>query len=211
MRIWSLVLAFILGTVASNLLAQNGAQNAGAGKQSSSQITVAVVDVGHILKNHPTMKSDLESIEAEMKAADEEMTQQRDKILQLMEQLREKYTEGTPEYEREEKRIAEMDTQFRLEIVKKRKEFDKKRAGVLYQIYNDIKSYVKYASEQMGIQVVLRINGTREDLDPSKPDTVQLLMSQEVIHYAPSVDLTDWVLKGLKQRVAQQQGTSTQR
>ncbi|MCR9294934.1 MAG: OmpH family outer membrane protein [bacterium] len=206
MRIWSLVLAFVLGTVAVDLMAQGN-----AAATQSSQISVAVVDVGHILKNHPTMKADLERIEGDMKQADEEMTRQRDSILKLMEQLREKFTEGTPEYEREEKRIAEMDTQFRLEIVKKRKEFDKARATVLYQIYSDIKGLVKYASEQMGIQVVMRVNGTREDLDPAKPDTVQLLMSQEVIHYTPKVDLTDWVLNGLKQRTAQQQSAGTTR
>ncbi len=205
-RIWSLVLAFVLGTVAVDLMAQNNAATT-----QTSQIAIAVVDVGHILKNHPTMKADLEKIEANMKQADEEMTRQRDDILKLMEQLREKFTEGTPEYEREEKRIAEMDTQFRLEIVKKRKEFDKARATVLYKIYTDIKGLVAYASEQMGIQVVMRVNGTREDLDPAKPDTVQLLMSQEVIHYTSKVDLTDWVLNGLKQRTASQQGNTTQR
>lgn len=200
MRIWSLVVAAVVGSFVSQAVAQE------AGK---SQISVAVVDVGHILKNHPTMKGDIERIEGQMKAADTEMTQRRDQILKLMEQLREKYQEGTPEYDREEKRIAEMDTQFRLEIVKKRKEFDKARATVLYKIYSDIKGLVKYASDNMNIQVVLRVNGTRENLDETKPETVQLLMSQEVIHFAKRVDITDWVLNGLKQQTARAAGAAT--
>lgn len=201
MRVWSLIATIIWGSLATAVVAQ-----APAGGQAASQNAIAVVDVGHILKNHPTMKSEIEAIEVRMKTADEQMTQKRDAILKQMEQLREKYTEGTPEYEREEKAIAEQDTTFRLEIVKMRKEFDKARANVLYKVYTDIQGLVKYASEQMGLQLVVRVNGTREDLDTTKPDNVQLIMSQEVLHFAPRVDLTDWILNGLKQRTASAAG-----
>jgi len=165
---------------------------------ASQQIMIAVVDVGYLLKNHPTMKTEIDSIETQMKAADEAMSQKRDAILKQMEQLREKYTEGTPEYEREEKAIAAQDTEFRLELVKKRKEFDFARANVLVKVYNDITNLVKYASDNMGIQVVMRV--TREQMDPQKPETVQMVMSQDVLHYNQRVDLTDWVLKGLQSR-----------
>lgn len=196
MRVWSLIATIILGSFASNVMAQGQAGG------STTQITVAVVDVGHILKNHPTMKSEIEAIETQMKAADEAMSRKRDDILKQMEQLREKFTEGTPEYDAEEKAIAERDTEFRLEIVKMRKEFDKQRANVVYKVYTDVQNLVKYASEQMGTQVVLRVNGTREQLDTTKPDNVQLVMSQEVLHFAPRVDLTDWILQGLNTRTA---------
>ncbi len=198
MRVWTLVATIVLGSFATSVVAQSPAN----GQQAASQTLIAVVDVGHILKNHPTMKNEIEAIEAQMKAADEQMTQKRDSILKKMEELREKYTEGTAEYEREEKLIAEQDTNFRLEIVKMRKEFDKARANVLYKVYSDIKNLVKYASDKMGIQVVVRVNGTRENLDPTKPDNVQLIMSQEVLYFASHVDLTDWVLNGLNQRTA---------
>lgn len=201
MRVWSLIATVVLGSLTTSVvLAQAPAANAGAA--ATSQMAVAVVDVGYILKEHPTMKSEIEAIETQMKAADETMAAKRDSILKQMEQLREKYTEGTPEYEREEKAIAEQDTAFRLEIVKMRKEFDKSRANVLYKVYTDIQGLVKFVSDKMGIQVVIRVNGTRENLDPSKPDNVQLIMSQEVLHFNKQVDLTDWVLNGLKQRTA---------
>ena len=73
----------------------------------------------------------------------------------------------------------------------------------------DIQNLVKYASQEMGIQVVVRVNGTREkDLDTGKPETVQLIMSQEVLHFDARVDLTDWVLNGLKQRTASNAGSN---
>lgn len=197
----SLIAAFIFGIFASDAMAQAPA---------SSGMTVAVVDVGYILKNHPTLKDQMDSVEKQMQAADEEMKTKRDNIIKQMEQLKERFTEGTAEYIAEEKRIAEQDTSFRLEIVRKRKEFDKTRANILYKVYQDIKGLVTYASDKMGIQVVLRVDATRatkEELDPNNPDTVQLLMGQQVIHFGSKVDLTQWILDGLKQRTAQAAGT----
>src|SRR4051812_21073727 len=99
-------------------------QPAGGAAAAASYPQIALVDVGHILRNHPTMKTEIERIEASMKKADEEFAGKRDQIIKKMEQLREQFTEGTKEYEDQEKAIAEADTNFRLELVKKRKEFD---------------------------------------------------------------------------------------
>ncbi|MCA9131753.1 MAG: OmpH family outer membrane protein [Planctomycetales bacterium] len=197
MRVWSLIATIVFGSFASLAVAQEGQPAAG---QSAQPIAIAVVDIGYLLKNHPTMKADIEAIEAQMGAADKSMGEKREAILKQMEQLREKYTEGTPEYEREEKAIASKDTEFRLELVKMRKEFDSSRAKVLVDVYNQITNLVKYASDQMGIQVVLRV--TREKMDASKPETVQMVMSQDVLHFSQRVDLTEWVLKGLQPRQA---------
>lgn len=201
MRVWSLIAAIVLGSIASSLTAQE-AQPAAAGAQTAqaARPTVGVIDVGFLLKNHPTMESEIKSIETRMKAADESMSAKRDAILKQMEQLREKYTEGTPEYEREEKAIASQDTEFRLELVKMRKEFDSSRANVLVKVYGEITHWVKYLSDNMGIQLVMRI--TREKMDANKPETVQMVMSQDVLYYSPTVDYTDWVLKALQNEAA---------
>lgn len=198
MRVWSLIATIVLGSFASSLVAQE-AQPAASGAQAARPI-VGVIDVGFLLKNHPTMESEIKSIEARMKAADESMSAKRDAILKQMEQLREKYTEGTPEYEREEKSIASQDTEFRLELVKMRKEFDSSRANVLVKVYGEITYFVKFLSDKMGIQLVMRI--TREKMDANKPETVQMVMSQDVLYYSTSVDYTDWVLKALQNEAA---------
>jgi Skp family chaperone for outer membrane proteins len=171
---------------------------AGAAAAAPVRPTIALVDVGHILKNHPTMKSEIDRIEVAMKKADEEFAAKRDQIIKQMEQLREQFTEGTPEYEKQEKLIAEADTNFRLELVKKRKEFDEARAGVIFKIYNDLNLLIKYYCENTGASLVMRVN--REIMDPKKPETVQMVLSQEVLYFQPSADITDWVLKGLNQQ-----------
>ncbi len=198
MRVWSLIATIVLGSFAGSLVAQES-QPAGT-QPAAARPIVGVIDMGYLLKNHPTMKAEIDAIETSMKAADESMSAKRDSILKQMEQLREKYTEGTPEYEREEKNIASQDTEFRLELVKMRKEFDSSRANVLVKVYSEITGLVKYLSDNMGIQLVMRI--TREKMDASKPETVQMVMSQDVLYYSPTVDYTDWVLQSLQSAAA---------
>jgi Skp family chaperone for outer membrane proteins len=184
--------------LAGSVWAQEGQQAASG--QAAARPPVAVIDVGFLLKNHPTMKAEIEAIETRMAAADKSMSDKRDAILKQMEQLREKYTEGTPDYEREEKAIAAKDTEFRLELVKMRKEFDSSRANVLVKVYSEITHWVKYLSDNMGVQLVMRI--TREQMDPSKPETVQMVMSQDVLYYNATIDYTDWILKALQSEAA---------
>lgn len=198
MRVWSLIATILLGSFAGAAVAQE-AQPAGAAP-TAARPPVAVIDVGFLLKNHPTMKAEIEAIESRMATADKAMSDKRDAILKQMEQLREKYTEGTPEYEREEKAIAAQDTEFRLELVKMRKEFDSARANVLVKVYSEITHWVKYLSDNMGVHMVLRI--TREQMDPNKPETVQMVMSQDVLYYNPTIDYTDWILKALQNEAA---------
>ena len=199
MRVFCLIVSFVLGVLASSAIAQAPAEGQqAAASQSRAQMPIAVVDIGYLLNNHPTMKSEIEAIEQQMKAADEAMTKKRDEIIKQLEQLREKYTEGTPEYEREEKAIASQDTEFRLEIVKKRKDFDERRAAVLVRAYGEITGLLKYGCEALGTQVVLRFS--RETMDAQKPETVQRVMGQDVIYYHPNIDLTNWVMDGLSRQ-----------
>jgi Skp family chaperone for outer membrane proteins len=199
-RIWNLFAAVIIaGLTGSTLFAQNGAAPQAAAAPAAAR-PIVVIDVGYILKNHPTMKSEMESIQASMEAADKEMADKRDGIVKQLEQLREQYTEGTPEYDRAEKAIAEQDTSFRLELVKKRKEFETAQANVLYRVYTEMNYYLNFVSQQWGTQLVLRVN--REKMDPKKPETIQLVMSQDVIYFNENIDLTNWLLGTIKDQAA---------
>ena len=135
-----------------------------------------------------------------MEAADKEMADKRDAIVKQLEQLREQFTEGTPDYDRAEKAIAEQDTSFRLELVKKRKEFETAQANVLYRVYTEMNYYLAFLSKQWGTQLVLRVN--REKMDPKKPETIQLVMSQDVLYFNEGIDMSDWLLNTIKEQSA---------
>ena len=94
MRVWSLLTTLVIGNLLTASLAVAQAPAAGGAAAAPARPTIALVDVGHILKNHPTMKTEIERIEASMKKADEEFAAKRDQIIKQMEQLREQFTEA---------------------------------------------------------------------------------------------------------------------
>lgn len=199
MKYLSCVSAVVIGCLT---MTQGQAQSAAQSQQQPAvKPLVAVVDMGYILKNHPTMKSEMESIEAQMAAADQEMNDRKNAIVKQVDQLREQYTEGTPEYDRAEKAIAEQDANFRLEISKKRKQFETAQADVLFRAYNNINNYLKYYADQTGTQLIVRV--TREKMDPKKPETIQLVMGQDTLYYRPDTDITNWLLDALKSQSKQ--------
>ncbi len=69
---------------------------------------------------------------------------------------------------------------------------------MIYKIYTDLNTLIKYYCDNTGATLVMRVN--RETMDPKKPETVQMVLSQEVLYFQPSADITEWVLKGLNQQ-----------
>ena len=205
MCIRSYVLALAAGVclMAATAQAQQTAQPAGGTAQAAAasqrrQVPIAVIDLNYILKNHPTMKQEIERIKSQAETVGAEFEKKRQSILKLMEELRENYTEGTPDYLRKEQEIAEMDTQFRLDVVRKNKEFDEARAQIFYQVHGQVSFHVKYFCENTGTFVVLKFS--REKPDPKKPETIEMAMQQDVFWHQASgdVDITDWVIGRLK-------------
>lgn len=194
--------------------AQGTAQPAGAAAGQAAaaqrrQVPVAVIDLGYILKNHPTMKQEIERIKSQTETVGAEFEKKRQAILKMMEELRENYTEGTPDYMRKEQEIAEQDTQFRLDVVRKNKEFDEARAQIFFEVHKQVSHWVKFFCDNMGTFVVLKVS--REKPDPKKPETIEIAMGQEVFYHqsSPDVDITEWVLQRLRETSAQTTATQT--
>ncbi len=207
MRVRSLVAAIAVGGLMS--LAQVHAQapaaqrNQPAGQPAPQtgavSSAIGVIDVGHILQNHPTLKVKMDAIKSQMEAADKEMQGKREAIIKQMEQLKDTYREGTAEYDRAEKAIADQDTAFRLELVKKRKEFEAAQAKVLYEVHGQITTLLEWLSKRDGYIVILQVS--RQAVDEKKPETLDMAMSQSVLYFNKGVDVTDQVLGVLQQQL----------
>lgn len=203
MRVRSLVAAIAVGGLMSlaqvHAQAPNAQQNQPAAPTGAASAAIGVIDVGHILQNHPTLKSKMDGIKEKMEAADKEMQSKREAIIKQMEQLKDTYREGTPEYDRAEKAIADQDTAFRLELVKKRKEFETAQAKVLYEVHGQITTLLDWLSKRNGYIVILQVS--RQPVDEKKPETLDMAMSQSVLYFNKSVDVTDQVLSILQQQL----------
>ena len=203
MKVRILVAAVMCGCLVavSSGFGQQPAQTQATAAAPRATMPFILVDLGYILQNHPTMKREIEAIQVNMKKVDEEFAAKRDKIMADMKALGENFAEGSPEYQRQEKAIADADTQFRLEIVRQRKVFDEARAEVLARVHAQITASLKHACDYYGAAAVLRCS--REKVDPKKPNTIEMAMSQEVFYFNPSFDLTDWVLSTLQPQQTQ--------
>ena len=140
------------------------------------------------------MKGEIEKIKAESEQVGQAFEARRKNILSKMEQMRAEKTEGTADYQAMEQSIAAEDTQFRLDVVRKNKEFDEKRAQIFATVHAQVTHYVKMYCDYAGTLVVLKV--AREKPDAKKPQTIETAMMQEVFYHnpAPHVDITDWVL-----------------
>ena len=200
MRVRSLVAAIAVGGLFS--MAQLHAQapaGAPAAQPAATAQSVGVIDVAYSLPNHPTRKAKMDAIKAPMEAADKEMLGKREGIIKQMEQLKDRYNEGTKEYDEAEKAIADQDTKFRLELVKKRKEIEAAQVNVLYEVHTQISQLLDYLAKNHGFQVILQVS--RQQVDPKKPETLDMAMSQSVIYHNKNLDVTDWVLSALQQQL----------
>lgn len=177
---------------------QQAAAAAQPAAQSRANVPVAVIDLAYILNNHPTMKGEIEKIKAESEQVAQQFEARRKDILQKMERMRSELTEGTADYQKMEQSIAAEDTQFRLDVVRKNKEFDEKRAVIFAQVHEQVTTKVKQYCEWAGTSVVLKVS--REKVDVKKPATIETAMMQEVFYHnpAPHIDITDWVLGQLQ-------------
>jgi hypothetical protein len=92
--------------------------------------------------------------------------------------------------------IANMDAGFRLDVVRKNKEFDERRAQIFATVHGQVTEQVKRYCDYFGTLVVLKI--AREKPDPKKPATIETAMMQEVFYHNTGIDITDWVIQELK-------------
>ena len=208
MRVSILLAAAVFCSFAAVASQSASAQNQGGQGQPAAGNTqqpapsvgpVGTIDIGYILQNHPTLKSKMDALKSRMEAADKEMQAKREAIIKQMEQLRAQYNEGTPEYDRAEKQIAEQDTEFRLELVKRRKEFENAQAEILFEIHGQITQLLKYYCDNTGTQVVLQVS--RQPVDPKKPETIEMAMSQNVLYHDSRIDVTNWVMEALQKQL----------
>jgi Skp family chaperone for outer membrane proteins len=130
-----------------------------------------------------SMKKEMESIEAQLKA-------DRERIAQT-EQERNKYNAGSAEYKKLDEEVARMMAEFNLKMTRLRKDFLEREAKVYYQTYLEVVEAVGYYAKRHNIGLVIRFNG--EPVDPNKREDV-LREINKPVPWQDSIDITPDVL-----------------
>ena len=82
---------------------------------------IAVVDVAFIFKNHPGIKSQVTSVENDLKNYHAELNGKREPLKAEAERLK-SFKPGSPEYTAQEEKVASLDSKLRLDMARKQKE-----------------------------------------------------------------------------------------
>ncbi|MGB0762015.1 MAG: OmpH family outer membrane protein [Rubripirellula sp.] len=162
---------------------------------------VAVVDVAYIFKTHPGIRAEVSKVENDLKAFDAQMKAKQGELKQLAEKLPQ-YKIGTPEYGALEQQIAEGDSQLRIQMTSKRRELADAEARIYYQNYERITAGVKVMADFYKINLVLRYNSDKMDLE--KPDTVIRGVMKNIVYHDEDLDMTKAIMQYLTKQMEQQ-------
>ena len=152
---------------------------------------IALLDVGHIFKEHYRFKSSMNELKAKVKQAEDWVKSEKEAIRKMTEDLQ-RFESGTLEYKQLEEQIAGRVAQVETRIKLSRRDFLQEEAKRYHSTYREIESVVNYYVSTNGVGLVLRFS--RTPVDPNNPQAVITMINKPVVGYNAQLDITDWVL-----------------
>ena len=208
--------AVFFGLATLSLGATSYAQQAGgaAAQQSfqyganAQRFGIAVVDISFLFQQYPKFTASMESLKAEMKAADAALTEARDAIIKR-EQERDALKPGSEDFKRIDEQIAHDKAEFQIKTGTMRRDISDKEAKIYFDTYKDISNAIATYARSNQIGLVLRFVG--DQVDPDQPKSIMRAVSQQIL-FQNNVDITPHIRdvlfaqSGQAQRPQQQAG-----
>lgn len=166
------------------------AQAPNAAGANASKYGIAVVDISYIFKQHTRFRATMDSMKKEMETIEAELKADREKIAQS-EQQRNTYNVGSAEYKQLDEEVARMMAEFNLKMGRLRKDFLEREAKVYYQTYLEVVDAVNYYAKRQNIGLVLRFNG--EPVDQNRREDVLREINKPVVAH-DQIDITPDVI-----------------
>jgi len=202
--IFALALAMSCSLSCSLAFAQIGAQS-----PQPQTTAVAVVDMDHVLDNHPSFTAQMEAMKEEYQKTMSSFEDRRKKMVTDLESLNTSLSPDSPEFKKKQEGLVGQDSMLRLEVVNKEKEFGERQARLILDTYTQIVQGVNGAAQYYKYDLVVRYSRKQAaQMNPKKPQTVMVGADREVIYFNPQHDLTDTVIAMLKRDVPVAPGVS---
>ena len=160
--------------------------------------SIALVDVGYILKNHPNMNANMEGIKAEMTQAQEDIESRRTALLKDQEAIGNMFQADTPQFKQKQESLISQESKLRVDFMGKEKEFAEKQAAVILNSYQSINRAITAVAGHYQYDVVLRYSKEQNEMDAKKPQSVNFGIQRDVLYFNPGIDVTEVVLAVLR-------------
>ncbi len=201
----SLATVALMGIGSASVFAQGPSTQPQAAQPQLSQpkqgpTSVALVDVGYLIKNHPTMNGEMEKITEEMKVAQEQIEQRRKELLSQSEAVGRNLDSSSPDFKMKQEQLLNAESKLRVDFMGKEKEFAERQATVIYKSYQDITESINTVAKHYNYDLVVRFSKEQSEMDPKKPATVNFGIQRDVLYQSPGMDVTEIVMYLLKEK-----------
>jgi len=157
---------------------------------------VGVLDLNRLFKSHADLKGKLQRLQVEAKLVQAKLESDSAAVNKKAEGLKD-LTTGTPEYRALDAEIAKRQATLPAEIATKRKEFVEREARLYYDAYQEIMKDVEKLAKSQHIAIVL--NASHQEINAGDPNDVARGISNKVIWFDDSIDLTPVLEKNYSQ------------
>jgi Skp family chaperone for outer membrane proteins len=161
--------------------------------------TIALVDVGYVLRKHPRLKAQRDEIRADIERTQADFKQKSEALNKKIEHLQE-FRPGTQDYKALEEEIVNEKAKFQGAVTLQKRDFTVREAKIMYNAYQEIAQEVQYYATANNIGLVINFEGDR--INPENPDDILRGISRQVLFYTPDIDITPIILKRLDRPVA---------
>ena len=203
-RISLLALGLLVGTLASNLSAQNAAPATRPMAPATAQPVrqgagspIAVIDISRIFKEYPAFIDEMERLKRRVEDEDAKMKLRANELQADVDVLK-SLKAGSPEYKTKEKDIAEKRAQMNIDVQVQRKEFLQQEAAIYHEVYERVRQEVNAFATQVGLAAVIRYSGEVAEAD--QPDQVLRQIQKDLVWFNPGLDITNQILANLNAR-----------
>jgi Skp family chaperone for outer membrane proteins len=192
-------LSAVCGLLVASVVSSGVAHAQAPAKPASAGTKIAIVDVARILKDHPGIKSQMQQIEQELKNFDASFKAKNEELKNEVAVLKD-LVPGSPDYTKQEEKIAQIESRGKLDFGRRRKELIDAEAKVFHDNYQTISRIVGSIAVANNIGIVFRYNS--EEMDLEDKDSLIRGVMKNIVYHDAGLDMTPVVMEMLNQHFA---------
>ncbi len=195
---WAIPAATVLALflLASGAMAQGPASPVRTAAPARNAPMIVLLDVKRVFAGYNTLLRNKADLEASMEQADATLRAEQENIRRLAEQIKE-HKIGSVDYKRRELEINRRATELKVTAKQQQEQFIMADVQMLHQAYTEMQRVVYTYCTTNGIAIVLSMQGEGVKFDPTKPQTIQIILGKPLIYHHPNLDITQIILNEL--------------